>query len=58
MTGVTSTENSLAGVLHATDGTTLSFALYALGAARAGTIPALDTVTRGLFACGNNLSNN
>jgi D-alanyl-D-alanine carboxypeptidase/D-alanyl-D-alanine-endopeptidase (penicillin-binding protein 4) len=58
MTGLTSTENSLAGVLHATDGTTLSFALYALGAARAGTIPALDTVTRGLFACGNNLSNN
>ncbi|MES2092772.1 MAG: D-alanyl-D-alanine carboxypeptidase [Actinomycetota bacterium] len=58
MAGATATENSLAGVIHATDGATLSFAVYALGASGSGTIPALDTVIRGLFTCGNNLSNN
>jgi D-alanyl-D-alanine carboxypeptidase/D-alanyl-D-alanine-endopeptidase (penicillin-binding protein 4) len=57
-TGWIKTENALAGVVHATDGTTLSFAFYALGAINSRTIPALDTITTGVFKCGNNLSNN
>ena len=57
-TGWIKSENSLAGVVHASDGTTLSFAFYALGAVNSRTIPALDTVTTAIFTCGNNLSNN
>ena len=57
-TGWIETENSLAGVVHATDGATLAFAFYALGAVNNRTIPALDTITTALFTCGNNLSNN
>ena len=57
-TGWIKTEYSLAGVVHATDGATLAFAFYALGAINSRTIPALDTVTTALFKCGNNLSNN
>jgi D-alanyl-D-alanine carboxypeptidase/D-alanyl-D-alanine-endopeptidase (penicillin-binding protein 4) len=57
-TGWIATENSLAGVVNATDGTTLAFAFYALGAVNNRTIPALDTITTALFTCGNNLSNN
>jgi len=57
-TGWIKTEYALAGVVHATDGTTLAFAFYALGAVNSRTIPALDTVTTAVFTCGNNLSNN
>ena len=57
-TGWIKSENSLAGVVHASDGTTLSFAFYALGAVNSRTIPALDTITTAIFTCGNNLSNN
>ena len=57
-TGWIKTEYALAGVVHATDGTTLAFAFYALGAINSRTIPALDTITTALFRCGNNLSNN
>lgn len=57
-TGWIKTEYSLAGVVHAADGTTLSFAFYALGAINSRTQPALDTITTGIFKCGNNLSNN
>lgn len=57
-TGWIKTEYALAGVVHATDGTTLAFAFYALGAINSRTIPALDTITTAVFKCGNNLSNN
>ena len=57
-TGWIKSEYSLAGVVHAADGTTLSFAFYALGAINSRTIPALDTITTAVFTCGNNLSNN
>jgi len=57
-TGWIKTEYALAGVVHATDGATLSFAFYALGAINSRTIPALDTITTAVFTCGNNLSNN
>ncbi|MHC5795158.1 D-alanyl-D-alanine carboxypeptidase/D-alanyl-D-alanine endopeptidase [Lacisediminihabitans sp. FW035] len=57
-TGWIKTEYALAGVVHASDGTTLSFAFYALGAINSRTIPALDTITTAVFKCGNNLSNN
>lgn len=57
-TGWIKTEYALAGVVHAQDGTTLSFAFYALGAINSRTQPALDTITTGVFKCGNNLANN
>ncbi len=57
-TGWIKSEYALAGVVHATDGATLSFAFYALGAINSRTIPALDTITTAVFKCGNNLSNN
>jgi len=57
-TGRIKSENSLAGVVHASDGTTLAFAFYALGEVNSRTIPALDTLTAAIFTCGNNLSNN
>lgn len=57
-TGWIKTEYALAGVIHASDGTLLSFAFYALGAINSRTQPALDTITAGAFSCGNNLSNN
>jgi D-alanyl-D-alanine carboxypeptidase/D-alanyl-D-alanine-endopeptidase (penicillin-binding protein 4) len=57
-TGWIKTEYALAGVVHATDGATLAFAFYALGAINSRTIPALDTITTAIFTCGNNLSNN
>ena len=57
-TGWIKSEYALAGVVHAADGTTLSFAFYALGAINSRTIPALDTITTAVFTCGNNLSNN
>lgn len=57
-TGWIKTEYALAGVVHAADGTTLSFAFYAIGKINGRTIPALDTITAAVFSCGNNLSNN
>ena len=57
-TGWIKTEYSLAGIVHATDGASLAFAFYALGAINKNTQPALDTITTGIFGCGNNLSNN
>ena len=57
-TGWIDTAYSLGGVVKAADGTTLTFAFYAIGdgikdSARA----ALDTLTTGVFNCGDNLSN-
>lgn len=56
-TGWITTEYSLAGVIHASDGTVLSFAFYALGAITPRTIPALDTIATAVFSCGDNLAN-
>ena len=57
-TGWINTAYSLGGVVKAADGSTLTFAFYAIGDgiqdnARA----ALDTLTTGVFNCGDNLSN-
>ena len=57
-TGWIDTAYTLGGVVKAADGTTLTFAFYAIGdgikdSARA----ALDTLTTGVFNCGDNLSN-
>lgn len=57
-TGWIKTEYALAGIVHAADGTTLSFAFYALGKINSRTQPALDTITTAVFTCGNNLANN
>lgn len=56
-TGWIRTEYALAGVVHARDGATLSFAFYALGAINSRTQPALDTMATAIFKCGKNLSN-
>ncbi|HEY9499610.1 MAG TPA: D-alanyl-D-alanine carboxypeptidase, partial [Terrimesophilobacter sp.] len=57
-TGWIKTSRTLAGIVHAADGTPLAFAFYALGPVRADATIALDTVTTGVYRCGNNLSNN
>ena len=58
-TGWIDTSYSLAGLVQNADGTVFAFAFYAIGegipsSARA----ALDTLTTGVFNCGDNLSNN
>lgn len=58
-TGSIATAHALAGIVHAKDGSTLSFAFFAEGKLSASAaMSALDTVTTGVFNCGNNLSNN
>jgi D-alanyl-D-alanine carboxypeptidase/D-alanyl-D-alanine-endopeptidase (penicillin-binding protein 4) len=57
-TGWIKTSRTLAGIVHAADGTPLAFAFYALGPVRSDATIALDTVTTGAYRCGNNLSNN
>ena len=58
-TGSIATAYALAGIVHAADGTALSFAFFAEGKLSAGAaMAALDAVTTGVFNCGNNLSNN
>jgi D-alanyl-D-alanine carboxypeptidase/D-alanyl-D-alanine-endopeptidase (penicillin-binding protein 4) len=58
-TGSIATAYALAGIVHAKDGTALSFAFFAEGKLSATTsMTALDTITTGVFNCGNNLSNN
>ncbi|TAM69238.1 MAG: D-alanyl-D-alanine carboxypeptidase [Microbacteriaceae bacterium] len=49
---------TLAGVVHAQDGTPLTFAVYALGNVRDSAKTAIDALVTGFFRCGNNLSNN
>jgi len=57
-TGSIATAYALAGIVHSADGTALSFAFFAEGKLSAGqSMAALDTVTTGVFHCGNNLSN-
>jgi serine-type D-Ala-D-Ala carboxypeptidase/endopeptidase (penicillin-binding protein 4) len=48
---------TLAGIIHAKDGTPLTFAFYALGAVTESTKYALDGLTADAWACGGNLAN-
>ncbi|WP_169053756.1 D-alanyl-D-alanine carboxypeptidase [Agromyces sp. H66] len=56
-TGWIETGYTLAGVVRAQDGATLTFAIYALGDVSDDTKQAIDTLTTGFFLCGDNLSN-
>lgn len=57
-TGWIDTGYTLAGIIHAADGTPLTFAVYALGDVSDNAKEAIDTITAGFFRCGDNLSNN
>jgi D-alanyl-D-alanine carboxypeptidase/D-alanyl-D-alanine-endopeptidase (penicillin-binding protein 4) len=58
-TGWIKTEYSLAGIIASADGTGLVFAFYAIGEGIGDNAKAaLDTLTAGVFRCGDNLSNN
>ena len=58
-TGWLDTEYSLSGIVTAADGTVLAFTFYAIHEGiTEGAKEALDTLTTGVFTCGNNLSNN
>lgn len=57
-TGWIDTEYSLAGLVAAADGSRLAFAFYAIGdSVKDNAKAALDTLTTGIYSCGNNLSN-
>ena len=56
-TGWIETGYTLSGVVRAQDGSTLTFAIYALGDVSDDTKQAIDTLTTGFFLCGDNLSN-
>ncbi|ASD21121.1 D-alanyl-D-alanine carboxypeptidase [Cryobacterium sp. LW097] len=56
-TGWIDTGYALAGIIKAGDGSTLTFAVYALGDVGDNAKQAIDTITTGFFRCGNNLSN-
>lgn len=56
-TGWIETGYTLSGVIRAQDGSTLTFAVYALGDVSDDTKQAIDTLTTGFFLCGDNLSN-
>ncbi|MBG6058615.1 D-alanyl-D-alanine carboxypeptidase/D-alanyl-D-alanine-endopeptidase (penicillin-binding protein 4) [Cryobacterium sp. MP_M5] len=56
-TGWIDTGYTLAGVIHAADGTPLTFAVYALGDVGDNAKQAIDTLTAGFYRCGDNLSN-
>ena len=57
-TGSIANVYTLGGIVHAVDGTALAFAFYAFGNVRSTAMAAIDTVTTGVFKCGDNLSNN
>ena len=56
-TGWIDTGYTLAGVIDAQDGSTLTFAVYALNDVSDNAKQAIDTITTGFFRCGNDLSN-
>jgi D-alanyl-D-alanine carboxypeptidase/D-alanyl-D-alanine-endopeptidase (penicillin-binding protein 4) len=56
-TGWIETGYTLSGVIRAQDGSTLTFAIYALGDVADDAKQAIDTLTTGFFLCGDNLSN-
>lgn len=49
---------TLAGIVHAKDGTPLTFAIFAFGNVNLSARNAIDTLTTGIYNCGDNLSNN
>ncbi|GAB3795758.1 hypothetical protein GCM10028798_04920 [Humibacter antri] len=58
-TGWINTSRTLAGVIHAKDGTNLTFAIYALNyGGDDAALNAIDNLTTAFYECGNNLSNN
>jgi serine-type D-Ala-D-Ala carboxypeptidase/endopeptidase (penicillin-binding protein 4) len=58
-TGWIDTSYSLAGIVRAADGSVLTFAFYAIrDGIGSNAREALDTLTTGVFTCGDNLSNN
>lgn len=58
-TGWIDTAYTLAGIVQAADGTMFAFAFYAIGDGIQSTArAALDTLTTGVYNCGDNLSNN
>jgi D-alanyl-D-alanine carboxypeptidase/D-alanyl-D-alanine-endopeptidase (penicillin-binding protein 4) len=56
-TGWINSGYTLAGVIRAQDGATLTFAIYALGDVTDEAKQAIDTLTTGFFLCGDELSN-
>jgi D-alanyl-D-alanine carboxypeptidase/D-alanyl-D-alanine-endopeptidase (penicillin-binding protein 4) len=48
---------TLSGIVHAADGTPLTFAIYALGNVRDDAKQAIDILTAAIWDCGDNLSN-
>lgn len=53
------TARTIAGIVRAADGTVLTFSFYAIREnVSANTRDALDSLTTGVFTCGDNLSNN
>jgi len=57
-TGWIDTAYTLGGVVNAADGTTLTFAFYAIGNGIKDTAKAaIDTLTASVYNCGDNLSN-
>jgi D-alanyl-D-alanine carboxypeptidase/D-alanyl-D-alanine-endopeptidase (penicillin-binding protein 4) len=58
-TGWINTAYSLGGLVEAADGTVFAFAFYAIGnGIQSDARAALDTLTTGVYNCGDNLSNN
>ncbi len=57
-TGWITSGYTLSGIIRASDGTPLTFAVYALGNVSDNAKQAIDTITTGFFRCGDNLSNN
>jgi D-alanyl-D-alanine carboxypeptidase/D-alanyl-D-alanine-endopeptidase (penicillin-binding protein 4) len=58
-TGWIDTSYSLAGLVQNADGTVFAFAFYAIGdGIQSNARAALDTLTAGVYNCGDNLSNN
>jgi D-alanyl-D-alanine carboxypeptidase/D-alanyl-D-alanine-endopeptidase (penicillin-binding protein 4) len=57
-TGWINTSRTLAGVIHAKDGTNLTFAIYALNyPGDDAALSAIDNLTTAFYECGDNLSN-
>jgi D-alanyl-D-alanine carboxypeptidase/D-alanyl-D-alanine-endopeptidase (penicillin-binding protein 4) len=56
-TGYITEAYTLSGIISAVDGTTLTFAIYALDNVGPDVRVAIDTLATGFYRCGNNLSN-
>ncbi len=56
-TGWIDTGYTLSGIIHAKDGTLLTFTIYALGDVSDSAKQAIDTLATGFYLCGNKLAN-